>query len=122
MDRDGVHDVMNIERVLQSVTSLIVTAVDPDEVVLFGSCAKGNTGPQSDVDLLVIGPFTGPRWRRGAELRGLLDRYPLRFDLHFFTRPEEQEERRNQHSWIATLRAGARVVYTRRAIAPGVRT
>jgi uncharacterized protein len=102
---------MNIEHALPSITSLIVTALDPDEIVLFGSCAKGNAGPHSDVDLLVIGAFAGARARRGAEVRGLLDRYPLRFDLHLLTRAEEQEELRRPRSWIATLRAKARVLY-----------
>ena len=104
---------MNLDRALPAITSLIVTAVDPDEIVLFGSNAKGIAAAHSDVDLLVIGSFTGPRSRRGAELRGLLDRFPLRFDLHLLTRAEERELRRVPHSWLATIREHAQVLYAR---------
>lgn len=104
---------MNLERVLPAITSLVVQALDPDEVVLFGSVAKGTASSHSDVDLLVIGRFAGARHRRGAELRGLLDRYPLRFDLHLLTRDEEQKELARPQSWLATLREHARVLYVR---------
>lgn len=104
---------MTLERALDSIVATIVAAVDPDEIVLFGSVAKGTAGAHSDVDLLVIGAFAGPQRRRGAELRGLLDRYPLRLDLHLLTPAEEAVERARPHSWLATLRGHGRVLYAR---------
>jgi predicted nucleotidyltransferase len=104
---------LEIERALASIVAIIVAALDPDEIVLFGSVAKGVADAHSDVDLLVIGAFAGPKRHRGAEVRGLLDRYPLRFDLHLLTRAEEAAERARPHSWLATLRGHARVLYTR---------
>lgn len=104
---------MKLEPALPQITSMIVRCLDPDEVILFGSVAKASAGPHSDVDLLVVGDFHGPRHRRGAELRGLLDRYPLRFDLHLLTRAEIDQERQRDLSWMETLRGHARVLYTR---------
>ena len=36
---------MSCDRALRSITSLIVECCDPDEIVLFGSRAKGNDRP-----------------------------------------------------------------------------
>ncbi len=40
--------------VLDEIIRRIVEAVDPDQVILFGSAARDDMGPNSDVDLLVI--------------------------------------------------------------------
>jgi len=45
----------------------IVEAVSPLRIVLFGSAARGEMGPDSDVDLLVVVPG-GSHRRRTAEL------------------------------------------------------
>jgi hypothetical protein len=40
---DESGDFMKTERLLRRVTSLIVTACDPEKIVLFGSSARGST-------------------------------------------------------------------------------
>jgi predicted nucleotidyltransferase len=104
---------VEIAPVIRRITALIVRAVDPDEVILFGSTAKGTAGPDSDLDLMVIGPFRGPRHRRGRELRGLLDRFPVQIDLHLMTREELAAESATPFSWVETLRATAITLYVR---------
>ncbi len=44
------------QRVLDRLVSKIVETVQPRRVVLFGSAARGQMGPHSDVDLLVVMP------------------------------------------------------------------
>ena len=39
---------------LQEIIRRIVEVADPDRIILFGSAARGDMGPHSDVDLLVI--------------------------------------------------------------------
>jgi predicted nucleotidyltransferase len=39
---------------LTEITRRIVTAIDPDRIILFGSRARGDAGSESDYDLLVI--------------------------------------------------------------------
>ncbi len=39
---------------VEEITRRIVAVADPDRIVLFGSAARGQTGPHSDIDLLVI--------------------------------------------------------------------
>jgi predicted nucleotidyltransferase len=40
--------------VLQEIIRRIVETAKPERVILFGSAARGEMGPNSDVDLLVI--------------------------------------------------------------------
>lgn len=42
------------EAVLQEIVRRIVAAVAPERIILFGSAARGEMGPDSDLDLLVV--------------------------------------------------------------------
>jgi len=55
--------------VLERMVEAIVREVDPERIYLFGSYARGDPGPDSDVDLLVVErePF-GPRRSRLDEI------------------------------------------------------
>ncbi len=48
---------MKLDKTLRSITELIVRCCDPDEIILFGSYAKGNAQVGSDLDILVIANF-----------------------------------------------------------------
>lgn len=43
-----------IEEVLQEIIRRIVQVAVPERIILFGSAARGEIGPHSDLDLLVI--------------------------------------------------------------------
>jgi predicted nucleotidyltransferase len=47
---------------LEEVIRRVVEVADPDRIILFGSAARGELGPDSDIDLLVI--KSGVRHRR----------------------------------------------------------
>ncbi len=62
-----------------------------ERVILFGSYARGTVTEDSDVDLLVIGPFEGRSVDRSVEIRmKLRPRFPM--DLLVRT-PEKVRER-----------------------------
>lgn len=62
-----------------------------ERVILFGAYARGNANPDSDVDILVIGPFEGRGVDRSVEIRmQLRPAFPL--DLLVRT-PEKVRER-----------------------------
>ena len=42
------------EEILQEIVRRIVAAVQPQKIILFGSAARQEMGPDSDLDLLVI--------------------------------------------------------------------
>jgi predicted nucleotidyltransferase len=41
-------------RTLQKIIRRIVEVAEPEKIIMFGSAARGEMGPNSDVDLLVI--------------------------------------------------------------------
>src|SRR5512144_2516952 len=45
-------------RLLRSMVRRLVKQFDPEQIILFGSHARGTAGPDSDVDLLVVMPVT----------------------------------------------------------------
>jgi predicted nucleotidyltransferase len=60
------------EEILQEIVRRIVAAVQPEKIILFGSAAREEMGPDSDLDLLVIKPF-GHRRRTARKIeRGLI--------------------------------------------------
>jgi uncharacterized protein len=42
------------EAILQEIVRRVVEAAKPEKIILFGSAARGEMGPDSDVDLLVV--------------------------------------------------------------------
>lgn len=42
------------EEMLQEIVRRIVEVAKPEKIILFGSAARGEVGPDSDLDLLVI--------------------------------------------------------------------
>jgi predicted nucleotidyltransferase len=44
------------EKMLQEIVRRIVAAVQPEKIILFGSVARQEMGPDSDLDLLIIKP------------------------------------------------------------------
>jgi uncharacterized protein len=107
---------VKLERALRSITALIVQCCDPEAVLLFGSYAKGQDNPDSDLDFLVIGDFRGSPYLRGLEVRELLRRYPIRIDLHFVTPEEVAGESRKPHGFLSSVLASGRIMYRKAGI------
>jgi predicted nucleotidyltransferase len=57
---------------VDEIVHRIVETIRPEKVILFGSRARGDAQPESDLDLLVIADSTQPRYRRSAPLYGAL--------------------------------------------------
>jgi len=81
-----------IGKEIEDITAQIIKKYHPVKIILFGSAARGELGPDSDADFLIIKketPFYGAD--RIRELNQLLERnIPL--DLLIY-RPEEFEKR-----------------------------
>lgn len=61
------------ERIIQEITRRLVDFYRPVRVYLFGSVARGDHGPDSDLDFCVVVPDNAPRevFRAGASLPAL---------------------------------------------------
>jgi predicted nucleotidyltransferase len=56
------------DRVLADIVRRLTEAYDPVAIYLFGSKARGEAGPDSDYDLMVIVPDDSPPERRQSRL------------------------------------------------------
>ncbi len=54
VDELGRYDGLTLAEAVPSVVDELVAALDPAEIILFGSVARGDDGPDSDIDLLVV--------------------------------------------------------------------
>jgi predicted nucleotidyltransferase len=58
-----------VRREIQQMVRRIVSRFHPERIILFGSHARGDAGPDSDVDLLVVMPFSGSKREKQLEIR-----------------------------------------------------
>ncbi len=82
---------------LVPLVALIVRIASPERIILFGSRARGDAGPNSDYDLLVILPDDADRWETSRQVRMALIDAP--FDLPIdmlFQRRDDFERRRTR--------------------------
>ena len=66
----------------------IVSQFHPEKIILFGSHARGDAGPESDVDLLIVMPYLGSRREKQVEIRLALKGIQIPKDI-VVTAPEE---------------------------------
>ncbi|MEI6503559.1 MAG: nucleotidyltransferase domain-containing protein [Armatimonadota bacterium] len=75
---------------LDQIVEQIVKILDPEKVILFGSYACGEAGPDSDVDIAVIAETDEPRGRRTVPLADAWPHVQFPTDIMVFT-PGEWE-------------------------------
>lgn len=80
---------------IREMVRRIVARFHPDKIILFGSHARGQAGPDSDVDLLIVMPVEGSKRRKATEIDGTLADRVIPLDLIVVT-PEEFEQARHQ--------------------------
>ena len=61
-------ELLTHDPVLAEIVRRLVDAYQPERVYLFGSVARGEAGPDSDYDLLVIVPDDAPPERKQSRL------------------------------------------------------
>ena len=100
---------------IEEMVRRIVERFHPDQVVLFGSYARGEAGPDSDVDLLVVMPVSGSKRKMAVQIDLALAGMGLPKDVVVVT-PEEVARLRNIVGTIVypAVREG-KVLYERAA-------
>lgn len=96
---------------LDEVVRRIVEAVRPEKVVLFGSRARGDSRPTSDIDILVIACSAEPRYRRSAPLYLALSDLYVPMDIVVYTRAEAEEWSEVPEALVTTALREGRVLY-----------
>lgn len=98
---------------LDEVVRRILQVGSPRRVVLFGSRARGDIRPDSDLDLLIVEDSELPRYRRAPRyLRALLGLFPAK-DIVVWTPAEVEAWRNVPNAFVTTVLREGRTIYER---------
>ncbi len=107
---------MTLEQTIEKIVRAVVEASDPERIILFGSAARGEVGPDSDVDLMVVQKESsfhgGSRGEESSRIHQALRGFLVPIDILIVT-PEEVEHWKGttNHVIARSFREG-RVVYS----------
>ncbi len=95
---------------IRDLSSQIVREFNPDRIILFGSYAYGSPRSDSDVDLLVVMPFTGNALSKAAEM---ISKVNPRFSVDLLVRRPQDIEFRlaNDDCFIREVVERGRTLY-----------
>jgi len=96
---------------IQQLVADIVRQFSPQKIVLFGSHARGEAGPDSDVDLLVIIPHKEHAAQKAAEITQRV--HPGDYSLDLIVRsPDTIRARLQMNDWfVRELMREGQVLY-----------
>jgi predicted nucleotidyltransferase len=96
---------------LQEMIRRILATGRPHKIILFGSRARGDAGPDSDYDLLLIEPSDLPRYKRAARYRRALVGVAPAKDILVWTPEEVAEWQDVPNAFITTVVREGVVLY-----------
>lgn len=105
------------DSLIREMVDTIVREADPDTVILFGSRARGDARPGSDVDLLIVErePFSPQRSRRRetARLYLAVRRLAIAKDLLLYSRDEFERLKDSPHHIVGRAQREGKVLHAR---------
>ena len=101
---------------IEAVAQLIAQKFDPEQIILFGSHARGNAGSHSDIDLLVVLKSLDDWPKRGNPIRRAIgEQFILPVDVLVTTHDRLAEQRNNPYSFVNTALESQEILYERAA-------
>jgi uncharacterized protein len=88
---------------IDNIVQRIVTLIQPQEVIIFGSYAKGLATIKSDLDILVIKETELPMANRANELAPILSHALIPVDVHIYTPEEVEEYSQEPFSFVSSI-------------------
>jgi uncharacterized protein len=106
---------MTDNELLDTIVERIREAAQPDQIILFGSRARGSARANSDYDLLVVKKSDEPRYRRSAPLYTRLADLPAEVDIVVYTPTEIAEWSAVPQALVSIAVREGRLLYERAA-------
>ncbi len=101
---------------MQAVAQLIAQKFGPEQIVLFGSLARGNAGSHSDIDLIVVLQSHVDWPKHGNPIRlAIGEKFVLPVDVIVSTPEHLSEQRKNPYSFVHTSLESQEFLYERLA-------
>ena len=100
---------------IQDIVRRIVATAQPEKVILFGSRARGEARPDSDLDVLVIQESAVPGYQRDAALYLALAGLNAPVDVITYTPEEVEEWSAVPQAFITTAVREGKVVYEKKS-------
>ena len=91
----------------------IAAQFHPDKIILFGSFARGDAGPDSDADLLVVMPVAGPRRKLETDIEREICGMGMPKDVLVVTAEEVERDRDQVGTVIRPALREGKVLYER---------
>jgi predicted nucleotidyltransferase len=99
------------EGLINSVVNKIVERFAPQKVILFGSRARGEATPDSDLDLFVVMPSNLRRDNRGMEISKLFPDRLFPLDVLVYTPDELEMSQKRNNPFIKDILREGKVLY-----------
>ncbi len=107
------RNIKSRQKFIHEIVTRIVSQFEPERIILFGSHARGDAGPDSDIDLLVVMPVKGSKRKVQLQIQSAL--YDIRVPKDVIvSKPDEFEWRKDivgTIEWPATHEG--RVLYAK---------
>jgi uncharacterized protein len=98
---------------VQSITRQIVERFHPKRIIAFGSYARGDHGPNSDLDLIVEMETDRPFYQRSVDVASIFGLRDWSMDLLVYTPEEYSEQKQIWGTLISLIEPEAKVLYDR---------
>ena len=107
---------VDLEETIREAVRRLVEALDPEMVILFGSAARGEFGPDSDLDFLVVVPEERLGYKTTSRAREALRGLAVAKDLCWTTPARLREYRDVRWTIEQAATSEGRVLYDRPAV------
>ena len=103
----------DINQIITELKNRIVSKLNPEKIILFGSCAKGKVSKNSDIDLFIIKESNLDLHHRIIEANDVI---PHNFPVDIIVYTPEEYEKYKDNKWCFLYRVirEGKVIYERK--------